>query len=220
MKLNIKKLQSGGLFTTYKAKNSKYNNLSVPNKELEITNLNPPTQVNYTQQFKQSKNNFLNLPQTPNYLSIMGSGNIGYDSKQVLEILDKFEGFKDKVYKDGNGIDTIGHGLTAKKYIQKGTITRDESLQGVKEHIDNEVIPHLKNKPYWSKLNNNQKTALIDYVYNIGSGNFNVKSPSLQKALNENNWEEAAKQMDFGYSDIKNPGLKIRRDYERQLFLK
>ena len=24
--------------------------------------------------------------------------------------------------------------------------------------------------------------------------------------------------MDFGYNDIKNPGLKKRRDYERQLF--
>ena len=117
-------------------------------------------------------------------------------------------------------LNSITNELPDKKYISKGTITKEESLSGVKSHIDKEVIPHLKNKPYWNKLNDNQKSALISYVFNIGSGNFNTKSPNLQKALNENNWREAAKQMDFGYNDKKNPGLKVRRDKERGLFLK
>ena len=218
MKLNIKKLQNGGLIYKSSPTNNKKLNI---NKELKVNNLTPldPIKVNPTKQFTESKNNFLNLPKTQPLLNLLGYKNIGYDSDTVLKLIDKFEGFKDKVYKDGKGIDTIGHGLTNKKYTQKGNITREESLQGVKEHINSEVVPYLTSKPYWSKLNNNQKSALISYVYNIGSGNFNTESPSLQKALSKNNWKEAAKQMDFGYNDKKNPGLKERRDIERQLFL-
>lgn len=183
------------------------------NKSNTLSPLDP------NKQFNNSKFNFLNLSKQKPLLNLMNMENIGYDSNTVLKLIDDFEGFKDKVYKDGKGIDTIGHGLTDKKYISKRTITKEESLSGVKSHIDKEVIPHLKNKPYWNNLNDNQKSALISYIFNIGSGNFNTKSPSLQKALSEGNWNEAAKQMDFGYNDKKNPGLRKRRDKERQLFL-
>lgn len=216
MKLNVKKLQQGNAL--YKP--NQFSNIKLDiNKKSEVSNLTPINQLSNTSQFNKSKFNFLNLPKQKPLLNFMSMGNIGYDSNTVLKLIDGFEGFKDKVYKDGKGIDTIGHGLTDKKYISKGTITKEESLSGVKSHIDKEVLPHLKNKPYWNNLNDNQKSALISYIYNIGSGNFNTKSPSLQKALLEGNWDKAAKQMDFGYNDIKNPGLKERRDKERQLFL-
>lgn len=216
MKLNVKKLQQGNAL--YKP--NQFSNIKLDiNKKSEVSNLTPINQLSNTSQFNKSKFNFLNLPKQKPLLNFMSMGNIGYDSNTVLKLIDDFEGFKDKVYKDGKGIDTIGHGLTDKKYISKGTITKEESLSGVKSHIDKEVLPHLKNKPYWNNLNDNQKSALISYIYNIGSGNFNTKSPSLQKALLEGNWDKAAKQMDFGYNDIKNPGLKERRDKERQLFL-
>lgn len=216
MKLNVKKLQQGNAL--YKP--NQFSNIKLDiNKKSEVSNLTPINQLSNTSQFNKSKFNFLNLPKQKPLLNFMSMGNIGYDSNTVLKLINDFEGFKDKVYKDGKGIDTIGHGLTDKKYISKGTITKEESLSGVKSHIDKEVLPHLKNKPYWNNLNNNQKSALISYIYNIGSGNFNTKSPSLQKALLEGNWDKAAKQMDFGYNDVKNPGLKERRDKERQLFL-
>lgn len=160
--------------------------------------------------FKNSPYNFLNI-----FKPKMGN----FDISEAVNFIDKFEGFKDKVYKDGKGIDTIGHGLTDPKYVKKGKITKEESLNGMREHINKQVLPHLSSKPYWKELNDNQKASLVSYVYNIGSGNFNTKSPNLQKALNSKNWEEAAKQMDFGYTDIKNPGLRKRRDEERKLFL-
>ena len=201
MKLNIKKLQQGNQITF--------------NKNL-----------NYVEPFSSSPYNFLNIPKKSNFdaMSILSKGNIGdYDPTLVDEMINRFEGFRDKPYKnkkDPNDKITIGHGLTDSKYVSKGFITREDSLKAVKEHINKEVIPHLSDKPYWNNLNLNQRSALIDYVYNIGSGNFNTKSPSLQKALTEGNWEEAAKQMDFDYDDKANPGAKVRRDYERQLFLK
>lgn len=212
MKLNVKKLEEKVEKVTKLIPKGQQG--LIFNKSNTLSPLDP------NKQFSNSKFNFLNLPKQKPLLNFMNMENIGYDSNTVLKLIDDFEGFKDKVYKDGKGIDTIGHGLTDKKYISNGTITKEESLSGVKSHIDKEVIPHLKNKPYWNKLNDNQKSALISYVFNIGSGNFNTKSPSLQKALNEGNWREAAKQMDFGYNDKRNPGLKVRRDKERGLFLK
>ena len=216
MKLNVKKLEEKVKKVTKLIPKGQQGLML--NKFNTLSPLDPNKQFNKSE-FNKSEFNFLNLPKQKPLLNFMSMGNIGYDSNTVLKLIDDFEGFKDKVYKDGKGIDTIGHGLTDKKYISKGTITKEESLSGVKSHIDKEVLPHLKNKPYWNNLNNNQKSALISYIYNIGSGNFNTKSPSLQKALLEGNWDKAAKQMDFGYNDIKNPGLKERRDKERQLFL-
>lgn len=169
---------------------------------------------NYVEPFHNSPYNFLNKP-------IMKD--LNYES--AIPFIVEHEGKKldDKgnhvVYKDGKGIDTIGYGLTSKQFISKGKISEEEARQGMRMHIDKEILPHLKNKPYWNNLSENQKTALTSYVYNIGSGAFNAKSPSLQKALSESNWNEAAKQMDFGYNDIKNPGLKTRRDKEQRLFL-
>lgn len=162
---------------------------------------------------------FLNL-KPKNFFTPQFTMNDLYNLDNTLKVITRFEGFEDKVYKDGNGIDTIGHGLTMKKYIDKGKITEEESLNGVREHIKKEVLPHLKNKPYWPNLSANRKDALISYVYNIGSGNFNQKSPNLQKALTNSNWKKAASEMDFGYNDTNNPGLKVRRDFERELFLR
>ena len=141
-----------------------------------------------------------------------------FDIKSVLPILDNFEGFEETPYDDGKKHITIGHGLTAKKYINKGKITREESLEGVKEHLNTEVIPRLKKMPYWNNLNNDQKTAISSYVYNVGWGGFTKKSPKLQQALNDGNTREIVKNLDFGYNDPESKGLRERRDYERALF--
>ena len=211
MKLNVKKLEEKVKKVTKLIPKGQQG--LIFNKPNTLSPLDP------NKQFNNSKFNFLNLPKQKPLLNLMNMENIGYDSNTVLKLIDDFEGFKDKVYKDGKGIDTIGYGLTSKQYISKGKISEDEARQGMRMHIDKEVLPHLKNKPYWNNLSENQKTALASYVYNIGSGAFNTKSPSLQKALSESNWNEAAKQIDFGYNDKKNPGLRKRRDKERQLFL-
>lgn len=200
MKLNVKKLQTG-------IDHFKQGGKLIPKGQYGL-------KTNYIEPFHNSPYNFLNKPM---------SADINYES--TIPFIVEHEGKKiDKqgnhiVYKDGKGIDTIGYGLTSKQYISKGKISEDEARQGMRMHIDKEVLPHLKNKPYWNNLSENQKTALASYVYNIGSGAFNTKSPSLQKALSESNWNEAAKQMDFGYNDSKNPGLKTRREKERNLFL-
>ena len=174
-----------------------------------------------TPEYVLPKINFDALTQKfPSYLEQQQSKKINtFTADEVLPVLDKFEGFRPRVYKDGKGNLTIGHGLTDAKYLKRGFITRSDSLQGVKEHLNTQVLPKLESMSYWNNLNDNQKVALSSYVYNIGWNNFTKKSPNLQKALQSNDWNNVVKNLDFGYSDRANPGLRKRRDYERNLFL-
>ena len=164
MKLNVKKLQKD-------VEHFKQGGKRIPKGQSGL-------KANYIEPFHNAPYNFLNKSM---------SEDINYES--TIPFIVEHEGKKiDKqgnhiVYKDGKGIDTIGYGLTSKQYISKGKISEDEARQGMRMHIDKEVLPHLKNKPYWNNLSENQKTALASYENNIGSGAINTKSPSLQKAL-------------------------------------
>lgn len=144
-------------------------------------------------------------------------------SKEIIESIKEYEGFRNRIYLDGNDVPTIGYGETdpaiLKKYKNK-RITKKEAEKYLLEHVD-EVVGQLKHSvSTFNKLTNNQKDALLHYTYNVGIGNLTNKSPKLMKALNEGNWQEAAKQMDFGYYDKVNTGLQDRRNMEQELFLK
>lgn len=158
-------------------------------------------------EIKMDNKFMLQFPKPLDYLAI------------AAPFIKQHEKFKSLVYKDGGGKDTIGYGSTAKKYISLGKITEPQALEAMNEHIKTEVIPYLESKPYFKDLGPNQKAALTSLVYNIGPTLFN-NSTKLQQALRDHNWAEAIKQMDHGYNDPNNPGLKTRRDDERQLFAK
>lgn len=137
----------------------------------------------------------------------------------AIPVIKEYEKFKPSVYKDANGIPTIGYGLTEQKYIDKKTITEPEALEALTQYINTNIDPYLQKKSYYNKLNDNQKGALTSLIYNIGITKFN-NSPNLQKALTAGNWKLAASEMNHGWYDIKNPGLKDRRIFEQNLFLK
>lgn len=145
-------------------------------------------------------------------------------SKAIKDYIKKVESFKSEWYKDGNGHSTIGYGFKESAHPQlrqkyKSGMTQAEANKYFETVIANSLARFEELTPNFDKLNQNQRDALLSYYYNIGQGSYSTKSPSMQKALREQNWEEVARQMDFGYNDPKNPGLKDRRDYERKLFL-
>lgn len=135
----------------------------------------------------------------------------------AINIIKGFEGFEDKKYLDGKGLSTIGYGTRDKKYLNKGEISEEEASLALRNYLEQNVIPVLSKKPYYENLKPNQKASLQSLIYNIGPTQFN-NSKKLQQALLEGNWEEAAKQMDHGMTDTKNPGLKTRRIFEQNLF--
>lgn len=141
-------------------------------------------------------------------------------SKEILDYIKKTEGFRDKWYKDGNGIDTIGYGFTGdriKKLYPNG-ITREQADKEFADSIAKRALILAKDTPNWDSLTQNQRDALLSYHYNIGEGSYRNKHKGLQKALTEKNWDAAIANIDAGYNDKKNPGLRKRRDYERELF--
>lgn len=156
------------------------------------------------------------VPESWNWLKSYGTADQG--KNVAVELIKEFEKYRGKTYKDGKGLPTIGYGSRNKEHLKKGYLTENEASKGLKEYLDTNVYPTLQNKPYYSKLNDNQKGALASLIYNIGPTGFN-KSTKLQAALTKGNWMGAISQMDHGITDSRNPGLIERRNIEKATFL-
>ena len=141
-------------------------------------------------------------------------------SPDILNYIKQKEGFRNKSYVDANGVPTIGYGFTGNTYNKyKAGITREQADKEFINITNRFAKMFADATPNWEYLNPNMRDALFSYYYNIGHGNYTNNSKLLQKALREKNWEEVARQMDFGYNDTKNPGLRIRRQEEQKRFL-
>lgn len=141
-------------------------------------------------------------------------------SPNILDYIKRKEGFRQKAYIDANGIPTIGYGFTGETYNRyRNGITREQADREFANVTGKFAKMFAKATPNWEYLNPNMRDALFSYYYNIGHGNYTTKSRLLQNALKAKDWEEAARQMDFGYNDAKNPGLRTRRVEERKMFL-
>jgi len=165
----------------------------------------------------------LDLPSMrKHYNSFAEGGDKSYSpSKSIKDYIKKTEAFRSNWYLDGNGVPTVGYGFTGEYYkskYPKGMTKEqaDEEFERVIDKFSNLVKTHT---PNYDSLSQNQKDALLSYMYNVGPGNYTKKSPKFQQALRDKDWSAVASHMDIGYNDRKNPGLRKRRDYERGLFL-
>lgn len=145
-------------------------------------------------------------------------------SQAIKDYIKNTEAYKSEWYKDGKGITTIGYGFAEKAHphLRKKypkSMPKADADAYFEKIVSDSLARFQELTPNFDKLNQNQRDALFSYYYNIGEGNYSTNSPAMQRALREQNWKEVANQMDFGYKDTENPGLKTRRDYERKLFL-
>lgn len=132
----------------------------------------------------------------------------------TIEFLKHHEGFNDVVYKDGNGIPTIGYGFTDPSLVKKGRI----SEKAAQARLRQEVITRdafLKNLKNWDLLGDGAKTALRSYYYNYPAGFRDTTK--FMKAWNAGDYAEAIRQVDAGMNDSRNPGLRKRRLAEQGL---
>jgi len=141
-------------------------------------------------------------------------------SKKGLELIAEFEGFSPTIYKDVAGYPTIGFGHLLKeneeKLFQNG-ITKEQAYELLAKDVkeaENAIIKYVR-----VPLTQNQFDALVSFVYNVGSGNF--QRSTLLKELNAKNYAKAAdeflKWTKAGGKEYK--GLVRRRQKERELFL-
>lgn len=108
-------------------------------------------------------------------------------SKKGLDLIKKYEGFRNNVYLCPAGVPTIGYGSTF--YEDGSSVTsKDESITKARgeQLLKNIVIAFEEEVAFSvrSELNQNQFDAVVSFVYNVGTGNFRIST--LLKRINEN----------------------------------
>lgn len=138
-------------------------------------------------------------------------------NKAGLELIKAFEGLYFESYVCPAGVWTIGYGHTGD--VEEGSVITEteaeellvEDLRDAESTVDSELVK--------VKLNGNQFSALVSFVFNVGSGAFS--DSTLLKMLNNSEYQGAADQLlrwnKAGDETL--PGLTRRRQAERRLFL-
>lgn len=141
-------------------------------------------------------------------------------SEDIKDYIKKTEAFRSNWYNDENGIPTVGYGFTGSKVkeLYPNGMTRVQADAYFDDLITKSAGRMSQLTPNIDRLSQNQKDALFSYFYNIGEGNYSKGSPKMQQALQDFDLDTVVENIDAGYNDAKNPGLKKRRDYERELF--
>ena len=142
-----------------------------------------------------------------------------------LDEIKRSEGLELKAYKRKGDVWTIGYGSTYYEdntRIKEGdviTAERAESLLKLK--IEKEYLPQLK-RLVKVPLNDNQLSAMLSLIYNIGAGNLR-KSKLL--ILVNNNPNDLAIKPQWLVTNIRvgsqfEKGLRLRRKREVELYFK
>ncbi|HEX8438413.1 lysozyme [Archangium sp.] len=146
-------------------------------------------------------------------------------SDKGIVLTTKFEGFERKMYNDPVGLCTVGYGHLIKKALCDGTeelefqqgISRERGVEILRKDMAKaeRAVMALVQKP----LTQNQFDALVDFVFNAGSGNF--QGSSLLKAVNAGKLDEVPNQL-RRWTKARGKvlrGLVTRREAEIELFV-
>lgn len=126
-------------------------------------------------------------------------------SANGLNLLEQWEGFETKVYKDSAGLPTIGVGhlltkseLTSGKIVIKGvTVKYADGLtnQQVTDLLAQDVAPvgQVVTKAVTVPLTQNQFDALVSFAFNVGNAAFT--GSTLLKVLNQKEYKEVPTQL-------------------------
>jgi lysozyme len=136
-----------------------------------------------------------------------------------LEIIKTSEGLRLRAYRDQRGILTIGYGHTGD--VAEGSfITEDHALELLQHDIEEaeQIIESLVK----TTITDNEYSALVSLVYNIGGLNF--KNSTMLRLLNQRDFVGAS--LEFAKWDhikiagveIESPGIAARRKAEAALF--
>lgn len=142
-----------------------------------------------------------------------------------LDEIKRSEGLELKAYKRKGDVWTIGYGSTYyedNSRIKEGdviTAERAESLLKLK--VEKEYLPQLK-RLVKVPLNDNQLSAMLSLIYNIGAGNLNRSKLLI---LVNNNPNDLAIKPQWLVTNIRlgsqfEKGLRSRRKREVELYFK
>lgn len=139
-----------------------------------------------------------------------------------ISLIKSFEGLKLNAYTCSAGVWTIGYGTT--KYPNGKPVCEQDSCTAelAEDYLRRDLAKFEEEVTAATKgvdLNENQFSALVSLVYNIGGANF--KKSTLLKRLKSGDFDEAADEFlvwrKAGGKVL--AGLERRRAAERELFL-
>ncbi len=136
-------------------------------------------------------------------------------SQQGLELTESFEGCELVAYLDTAGVATIGYGHTAGVALGM-TCTQQQAQQWLEQDIQWAVS--VVNGAVKTEVQQGEFDAMVDFVFNLGSGNFD--SSTLLQLVNKGNFTDAAAQFprwDIAGGDVC-AGLLRRRMAEQAEF--
>ena len=140
-----------------------------------------------------------------------------HTNKTGLELIKNFEGFSANKYYDLANKPTIGYGHLIKDGEDFTVITEAEAENLLKSDMQIAEEAVLRNVAV--KLNENQFSALVSFVYNLGEGAF--ASSTLLKKLNRQKYLDVPEQILRWHRVGSRPykGLISRRAAEAELFI-
>lgn len=145
----------------------------------------------------------------------MGANELTY-SKEGLRLTELFEGDVLTAYQDQRGVWTIGYGHTAGVHSGQ-TITQEQAEAFLASDIRAAV--ECVNESVTVELTQRQFDALVDFVFNVGEGNF--RRSTLLREINERHFPEAVAQFKLWdhCGGVVNAGLLRRRRAEAAEFI-
>lgn len=133
-----------------------------------------------------------------------------------VDLIREWEGLRLEAYLDTGGVWTIGYGHT-KTAKQGMVISKQQAEDLLWQDVEwaDKAVKALVNVP----LNHNQRSALVSFVYNIGTTQF--RNSTLLRKLNKGDYQGASKEfLRWTYDNGKFiQGLKNRRRAELKRFL-
>ena len=134
----------------------------------------------------------------------------------AVNIVKQFEGLRLDKYIDAAGYPTIGYGHKLTNPNEFHTITEEQAIELLQQDLQISLQSVLKLTHI--ALNNSQLSALIDFVYNLGSGTY--QHSTLRQKLNRGEYIDAADEFKkwIYAGPRKLPGLIRRRKIEEDLF--
>jgi len=133
-----------------------------------------------------------------------------------LHLTEQFESCRLIAYQDVKGIWTLGWGHTGPEVVEGLVWTRQQADAALQADI--QWAANVVNKLVTTQLTQDEFNAVVDFVFNAGSGNF--ASSTLLRLLNQGDYHGAAAQFDLWdhASGQVVAGLLRRRQAETDLF--
>ena len=148
----------------------------------------------------------------------------------AIALIKEFEGFSTKAYYDpaSGGLPiTIGFGSTRRRdgsrFMIGNTITEKEAEDLLEYQLETDYLPPLKKIPFWNEMNDNQKSAILSFAYNLGANFYGASGfNTITRVLREKKWSEvpAALMLYVNPGTNVEAGLRRRRKAEGDLFVR